>query len=313
MGSSSAVVPVTPNVASPIPYTVTAMLGGSMATASVRVLGTTEAPMLVAIDPDSARVLAGGTVRLSVLLDRPAPPGGTVVDLAATAGGTVPASVTVPGDQMRANFDFTAGGAEAVVTVTARLGTERVTATVTVTEAPPRELLLNEVDYDQPGADTTEFVEIFNPGDTPRALDGLAVVFFNGAMTPAASYLTVNLSGTIDAGGYAVVANDAVVTPAGVPRFRIANSTVQNGDPDGLALVEVATGRVLDVLSYGGGITRATYMGREISLVSGRPTTARDVSSGPASLARLPNGVDTDDDASDWARTETPTPGAENL
>ena len=38
---------------------------------------------------------------------------------------------------------------------------------------------INEVDQDQPGTDTLEFIELYGAPNTP--LDGLVMVFFNGA------------------------------------------------------------------------------------------------------------------------------------
>ena len=40
--------------------------------------------------------------------------------------------------------------------------------------------MINEIDYDQVGADTDGFVEIANTGDGPATLDGIALVLVNG-------------------------------------------------------------------------------------------------------------------------------------
>ena len=42
-------------------------------------------------------------------------------------------------------------------------------------------LLTNEVDADNPSIDTQEFVELYDGGAGHTAVDGLVVVFFNGA------------------------------------------------------------------------------------------------------------------------------------
>src|SRR5215216_5118410 len=51
--------------------------------------------------------------------------------------------------------------------------------------APPSEalpvLVLNEIDYDQVGADAGGFVELYNAGLGPADLEGLALVFVDGA------------------------------------------------------------------------------------------------------------------------------------
>ena len=64
---------------------------------------------------------------------------------------------------------------------------------------PGAELVINEIDYDQVGADTAGFVEIANTGGSPAALDGIALVLVNGG--DAAEYDRVDLTGTLAAGG----------------------------------------------------------------------------------------------------------------
>ena len=79
----------------------------------------------------------------------------------------------------------------------------------------PPGLVINEVDYDQSGFDTDEFVEIRNGSGTVVNLAGKSLVLVNGANdTP---YLTVDLSpaGLLSAGQYLVVRNSTVAV-AGV-------------------------------------------------------------------------------------------------
>ena len=63
-------------------------------------------------------------------------------------------------------------------------------------------MLINEVDADNPGNDSAEFIELYDGGEGNVALDGLSVVLFNGSddqsYTPA-----FDLDGfTTDADGY---------------------------------------------------------------------------------------------------------------
>ena len=129
------------------PYTITATLGGSMRTAGVRVLGAAEVPVLTSLTPTTATVLVDASATFTVTLDIPAPAGGTTVLLSATpAAGTLPASVLVPADATSADFTFTAGSVDATTTITATLDAAMFTATVTITTAPPADLVINEVD-----------------------------------------------------------------------------------------------------------------------------------------------------------------------
>jgi hypothetical protein len=179
-------------------------------------------------------------------------------------------------------------------------------------------LVINEVDYDQVGTDTTEFIEIFNPSLVPQPLSELRLVLING--TGMSEYQRANLSSGppyLQPGEYLVVADIAVnVAPgADVIRFMAASDNVQNGAPDGIALWNTATNTLIDALSYEGSITNAFISGAPgpVNLVEGTATSAADTNSFTASLVRLPNGSDTNNAQSDWALSMTPTPGSANL
>lgn len=313
-GASSGTVTVEGMTASPTPYVLTASLDGVMLTANVRVLGAAEIPHLVSLTPASGSAVTGGTLPMTVTLDIPAPPGGTVVDLSATAGGTVPVSVTVPADATTATFDFMAGGAAATSTVTATLGVEVQTATVNVTTmAIVNHLVINEIDYDQASTDTAEFIEIYNPSSSSIDLTGMYLVFINGSSTES-PYLTQALSGSLAAGAYLVVANAAVVVPGSVTKITIDDNVVQNGAPDAVALFNVTTHTLVDSLSYEGDITTSTtYMGGTFTVGEMSSPAATDTASATQSLARIPNGSDTNNSSVDWVLSSTPTPGAANL
>jgi len=181
-------------------------------------------------------------------------------------------------------------------------------------------LVLNEVDYDQPGTDTGEFIELYNGSGGPVSLATVAVVVVNGGVTPAAEYSRFSLAsaGTLPAGGYLVLASPTVTVPAGVKSIPLpaASNNLQNGPADGLALINTATGAVLDVLSYGGPVTGASVsgLGKPLSLVKGTALAASvvDSNSVDASLCRKPSGKDTGSSAADWKLCVTPSPGKAN-
>ena len=79
--------------------------------------------------------------------------------------------------------------------------------------------------------------------------------------------------GILAPGGYLVVgSSNLIVAPgAAVIRFEQAFNAIQNGAPDGLALVNLATRQVLDAFSYEGSITNALITGLPgpVSLVEG--------------------------------------------
>ena len=188
---------------------------------------------------------------------------------------------------------------------------------LSATQAAAQHLVINEIDYDQPGPDMDEFIEIYNPGPAPQDLTDMVLVFVNGATnTP---YLTIPLgpAGTLPAAGYMVVASATVTVAPGatVLRFASAQDNIQNGSPDGVALIDTSMPALIDALSYEGSMTSVLIpeVG-QVSLVEGTalsPTVA-DQNSATGSLIRLPNGQDTDDASADWRFTGTPTPGAAN-
>ena len=90
--------------------------------------------------------------------------------------------------------------------------------------------------------------------------------------------------------------------------------TLQNGSPDGVALVNLTTKTLIDALSYEGAITAATIDGTTYDLTEGITIdTTADSSTVEGSLSRIPNGTDTNNSATDWAFTTTVTRGAANV
>ena len=76
---------------------------------------------------------------------------------------------------------------------------------------PSTNIIINEVDADTPGTDAAEFVELYDGGAGNTALDGLAVVFYNGSND--LSYASYDLDGfSTDVNGYFLLGN-AGVTP----------------------------------------------------------------------------------------------------
>ena len=161
-------------------------------------------------------------------------------------------------------------------------------------------LVINEVDYDQPGADTSDFVELFNAGETNIALLNYTLEFINGAT--GAAYQSLNLGGApaqvLAPGEYVVVAQQALA-----PNTIVVGFSIQNGAPDGLRLVGLA-GNTVDSLTYEGVISGYTEGD------AGSPADAGD--SDNVGISRCDNGVDTDNNASDFLVVPG-SPGSANI
>jgi hypothetical protein len=179
-------------------------------------------------------------------------------------------------------------------------------------------VVINEIDYDQVGTDTAEYIELFNPSSTAASLAGLQVVLVNGATNLV--YDTIDLSplGTLAGGQYLVIAGAQVTAAPGALTLDPvwSQDQIQNGAPDGLALIDSVTHTVLDALSYEGSITAATIpdFPAPVSLVEGTPLdpAVADSNTVVRSLCRMPNGSDTNNAATDWTICATLTPGAAN-
>ena len=157
------------------------------------------------------------------------------------------------------------------------------------------QVVLNEVYYDHVGTDEGyEFIELVNPAGVSIALEGYAIEFHDGASAGWVTIWRANLADTIAAAGLFVVGGERVVPPADAR----AELGLQNG-PDAVRLV--AAGHTLDLLGYGL-LSDAQYF---------EAAPAPDVESG-MSLARLPDGADSDNNANDFAAA-APSPGRFNI
>lgn len=108
---------------------------------------------------------------------------------------------------------------------------------------PSPTVFINEIHYDNSGSDTGEAVEIAGPAGTD--LTNWTVALYNGSSSQRKVYDTIPLEGTIpdQTGDYGTLA---------FPR-----ADIQNGSPDGLALLE-DSGALLQFLCYEGTFVAAS-------------------------------------------------------
>jgi len=110
------------------------------------------------------------------------------------------------------------------------------------TQFAAADVFINEIHYDNGGSDVGEAVEV--AGNSGTDLSGWSVVFYNGSNS--STYRTTMLTGVIpnQQDGFGTVI------------FNLPSNGIQNGSPDGLALVDPAN-QVVEFLSYEGIITAA--------------------------------------------------------
>lgn len=144
------------------------------------------------------------------------------------------------------SFSVTLSDPQGGATLTRAVATGTITNDDAAPPAPPANVFINEIHYDNSGADVGEAIEIAGAAGTD--LSGYKLVLYNGTNTPDAApvYTTTTLSGTIDDEGNGF----------GAVSFRYPVNGLQNGPADGVALV-APDGTVVQFLSYGGTITAA--------------------------------------------------------
>jgi hypothetical protein len=328
-GAPGSVVAVTP-LAQATDVTVTAKittqtLGTQTMTSHVRVLGDNEDAGSVALSPKTSSIAPLATVPFTVTLDVPALTAKTVtLGVLPLASGTFPGTLDFAAGDITKSFQYKdTTGAPSTSTLTATMGAAVDTATVTVS-VTQNNLIINEADYDQSAnPDSTEFVEIYNStgADIPLAGKGLVLVNGNGNV-PYGTPVVLDLGGATANGaplaslpshGYLVIAGAAVCAtlPAAMPRLQTPWTTdgIQNGAPDGMALIDTASHTLIDALSYEGAINAVTLPGfaAAVSLVQTDTPAATVLDPGDGSLCRLPDGG-----AWKLCATKLGTPGTAN-
>jgi hypothetical protein len=231
--------------------------------------------------------------------------GSAWVDVAATLRSDNPQPFAIAGGAVTTlalRFSLDAGP-----DVELTVGELSVTLEVEVAEAEPGgcapRLVINELDYDQVGADTADFVELLNAGDCAFDTAGVVLSLINGGVAEAPSYRNVDLTlagPSVAVGQYVVVGRSELLAsmPADAVLIAIETFALQNGPSDGARLMQGDVS--LDALSYGGVIEGVTE------------TASAPADGGAGSLGRCPDGRDTDDGSLDFALHGAPTPGAPN-
>jgi len=160
-------------------------------------------------------------------------------------------------------------------------------------QAALADLVINEIDYDQPSSDTAEFVEIYNPGPEPVDLFEYRLEFWNGSNNTL--YNAFSLVGTLAPGDFHVVCGSATTVPNCDQDVSPDSNLIQNGAPDAVVLTRLTV--IIDAVSYEGDVP---------GYVEGSGAGA-DTANLFESINRYPDGVDTDDNSADfYLRCATP-------
>ncbi|MEO1683991.1 MAG: ExeM/NucH family extracellular endonuclease [Cyanobacteria bacterium J06631_12] len=155
-------------------------------------------------------------------------------------------------------------------------------------------VFINEFHYDNAGGDIGEFVEIAGPAGTD--LTDWSIVLYNGSNS--APYSTETLTETIADQGDGL----------GTVVINYPSNGIQNGAPDGIALVD-NTGTVVQFLSYEGTLTAA---GGPADGLTSTDVGVEETGSTPAGFSLQLTGTGTMSEDFTWSAPAAETPGAAN-
>lgn len=181
----------------------------------------------------------------------------------------------------------------------------------------PVNVVINEVDADNPGTDANEFIELYDGGVGNTSLNGLVIVLFNGSND--LSYNTIDLTGfSTNAQGYFVIGSASVPN---VDLTAFTTNGLQNG-ADAVALYQapassfpsgsaVTTDNLVDALVYDTNDSDDTGLLALLNAGQGQINEAQNGDATAVSIQRLPNGQGGALNTDAYSVAE-PTPGAEN-
>jgi hypothetical protein len=195
-------------------------------------------------------------------------------------------------DNPGANFGWIIIGDESTLQTAKRFDTHenstpanRPELSITYTMPTAQNLIINEVDYDQPGTDDAEFIELKNADNTDIDLSNYEVELVNGSS--GVIYQTIALPNvTLAPGDYFVICANDANTPNCDMEVTPATNLIQNGSPDAIG-IRFNSSTLVDAVSYEGN-TVAPYTETDGTGLED------DGSQDNMGISRFPDGVDTD-------------------
>jgi hypothetical protein len=179
-------------------------------------------------------------------------------------------------------------------------------------------LLINELDVDQVGLDTAEYIELLATDNIDPW--GISVVLINGGVTPGQEYGRIDLSslGALAQGTCLVLAGPMVQVPTTAVKYTPpgweSSNRIQNGPSDAVLLWDSIGRKAVDSVSYAGVLRRALIAAEtaELDATEGEAGAPADSNSAPGSIGRFPSGQDTGQNGLDFRFSPVITPGLPN-
>ncbi|XXF74962.1 lamin tail domain-containing protein [Myxococcaceae bacterium GXIMD 01537] len=297
----------------------TATLGSVSISAAVQVLVVNQEAMLATLTPEFSETTAGEVVGFTVSLDVPAATD-TVIALALNPAslGTVPATVTIPANQLSVKVDFTAAQASGQGTLTATLGAQSLVADIKVT-APVTgtdHVVISEFAPQGAAGAADEFIELYNPTNAAIDISGWKLQYKSSTGTaynatsyalPAGSIIEPHGYFLVGSGSYsgsgATAADEKWGTTLSLGA-QAAGGHVRIGKPAiGTA---IADSNAVDTVGYGTGnapegtpIAPLPVAAGSYERKANASSTAASMDAGGADAAKG-NGFDSDNNAADF-------------
>ncbi|WP_232126103.1 InlB B-repeat-containing protein [Tenacibaculum finnmarkense] len=146
-------------------------------------------------------------------------------------GSSTNTTFNLTGLTANTTYSFTVKAMDAATNSSLASNIASATTLESTTNNMPITIMINEIDVDQKGTDTNEFIELYDGGAGNTSLDNHTIVLFNGGKDK--SYKTIDLTGyKTTADGYFVIGNSTV---ANVNLVEFAKNGIQNG-ADAIAL-----------------------------------------------------------------------------
>jgi hypothetical protein len=185
-------------------------------------------------------------------------------------------------------IDYGAGGGVTLTCVTSGGGSDGGGTSIRV----------NEVQTGTSSSVSDEFVELFNAGAASADIGGWKVVYRSAAGTSDTTVATIPSGTTLAAGAFYLLGGSSYAGSA-TPDQAFSAGLASTGGAIGL---RDSSGTLVDAASWG----TATN-----ALVEGSPAPAPPATAAPgSSIARIPDGHDTNVNSADFSVTATATPKA---
>lgn len=160
------------------------------------------------------------------------------------------------------------------------------------------EVVINEIDYNQPGADEQEFIELKNIGTETINLGGMLLELYNGSI--GSNYEEIELpEAQLAPQSYYVVCFSESVDNCDLQ----LTGSIQNGGTAPDAVILSQDGAIIDAVSYEGTL---------VGITEGNGENLEDGDEENISLSRLPDGIDNHNNSNDFSAVCS-TPGTANL